>query len=294
MDESGARGLNAGAGPVRDDGGVAGGRGGRRRPRPAHAGRVVFWDSGSLWLGTAVGQVPVHGHHALQLVLVPQGRARVLDAVAGQWHEGSCLLVQPGHPHALDGQGLALAVVFLAPESGEGRLLRQRVAGQPVCVLSAPPALLAGVEDLLQDTAGGGTDALAAAARALVHQLAGEDGLAGGIDTRVARVLAWLEQAVDGPVTLAAAARVAGLSPGRLRHLFVAQTGTPLRVYIRWRRLNRALARGLAGMSWTDAAQCSGFADQAHLTRTCRRMVGLVPSMLARPARAMTPGRGRD
>jgi hypothetical protein len=34
------------------------------------------------------------------------------------------------------------------------------------------------------------------------------------------------------------------------------------------------------GRSWTEAAHDAGFADAAHLTRTCRRMIGLAPSML--------------
>jgi AraC-like DNA-binding protein len=36
----------------------------------------------------------------------------------------------------------------------------------------------------------------------------------------------------------------------------------------------------MAGSSWTEAAQQAGFADSAHLSRTCRRMFGIAPSML--------------
>lgn len=38
----------------------------------------------------------------------------------------------------------------------------------------------------------------------------------------------------------------------------------------------------MGGMSWTDAAQEWGFADSAHLSRTCRRMFGIAPTMLLR------------
>jgi AraC family transcriptional regulator len=34
----------------------------------------------------------------------------------------------------------------------------------------------------------------------------------------------------------------------------------------------------MAGRSWTEAAHATGFADSAHLTRTCRRMFGMHPA----------------
>ena len=43
-----------------------------------------------------------------------------------------------------------------------------------------------------------------------------------------------------------------------------------------------AVARGMAGGSWTEAAQQAGFAESAHLSRTCRRMFGIAPTMLVR------------
>jgi AraC-like DNA-binding protein len=83
-------------------------------------------------------------------------------------------------------------------------------------------------------------------------------------------------------MSLAQAARVAHLSPSRFRHLFVSQTGISFRAYLLWARVSAAMGAGMAGMSWTEAAQAWGFADSAHLSRTCRRMFGIAPSMLIR------------
>jgi AraC-like DNA-binding protein len=60
----------------------------------------------------------------------------------------------------------------------------------------------------------------------------------------------------------------------------VAQTGISFRAYLLWARVGYAVTRGMAGSSWTEAAQQAGFADSAHLSRTCRRMFGIAPSML--------------
>ena len=98
------------------------------------------------------------------------------------------------------------------------------------------------------------------------------------VDPRIARVIDHVRTHLDEPITLEALASVAGLSPSRLRHLFVEETGIAAKSFILWERINRALALGFSGTPWTEAAYATNFADSAHLTRTCRRMFGLVPT----------------
>ena len=43
-----------------------------------------------------------------------------------------------------------------------------------------------------------------------------------------------------------------------------------------------AVGAAMGGLSWTEAAQNWGFADSAHLSRTCQRMFGIAPTMLIR------------
>lgn len=88
------------------------------------------------------------------------------------------------------------------------------------------------------------------------------------------------------PIRLQDVAAAVHLSPGRFRHLFVAQTGTSFRAWLLWARAEQAIAAANQGMSWTAAAQAAGFADAAHFTRTCRRVFGIAPTMLAFEASA--------
>ena len=104
------------------------------------------------------------------------------------------------------------------------------------------------------------------------------------VDPRIARALDWIRSHLGGPITLGQVASVAHLSPGRFRHLFVAQTGISFRAYVLWARVSTAMVAAMAGQSWTTAAQNAGFADSAHFTRTCRRMFGISPTMLGRDA----------
>lgn len=57
-----------------------------------------------------------------------------------------------------------------------------------------------------------------------------------------------------------------------------------VRRYLLWLRLRTALEMAGAAPSLTAVAHAAGFADSAHLTRTVRRMFGIVPSVL--PARS--------
>jgi AraC-like DNA-binding protein len=69
-----------------------------------------------------------------------------------------------------------------------------------------------------------------------------------------------------------------GLSHQRLRALARSQLGMPLARWRVWTRLRRAAEALQAGQSLADAASSAGFADQAHLTRQMREMMGLTPA----------------
>ncbi|WP_418956432.1 helix-turn-helix domain-containing protein [Streptomyces tritici] len=78
-------------------------------------------------------------------------------------------------------------------------------------------------------------------------------------------------------------ARVVGVSPHHLSRVFRAVTGTTLTRYrneLRVRGVLHALEEGADGLRTLAAAY--GFADQAHLTRTCRAHTGQVPSAVRR------------
>ncbi|MFY0564636.1 helix-turn-helix domain-containing protein [Archangium lansingense] len=60
---------------------------------------------------------------------------------------------------------------------------------------------------------------------------------------------------------------------------FVRDVGLPIRTFQLWRRLLVAVAAS-ARLDATHAAHFAGFADLAHFSRTCRRMLGYSPTAL--------------
>ncbi len=243
-------------------------------------GRVVMWKGGSAWVGRETGEALAHRHHAMQVTLGTRP-FRIRSAGERDWLEACAAIVMPDRPHLFDGCGHAVAMVFVEPETQAGRALLARFGDRDLSLLD-DPALGACTIALHEAFQSRDTDAaLVDAAQRVVSQLAGGDAHGQAVvDARILAVLDRIRNAPAVPIDLATAAAIAHLSPSRFRHLFVAQTGISFRAYLLWARVGFAVTRGMAGSSWTDAAQEAGFADSAHLSRTCRRMFGIAPSML--------------
>jgi AraC-like DNA-binding protein len=247
--------------------------------------RIVMWEGGALWVinatpetSRATQRTDLHAHHAIQVTLGLGGRFR-LDTP--ELHVGGdAVAVAPDAEHTFEAEGL-FAILFIEPESRQGRA----IAAQ----LFRGPALAAVPETMLGDFrariaaafTGSGRDdaAFIALGQGLIAHMAG--GARGDVpDLRVRKVIAWAGSRLDGPVSLSDAAPAVNLSAGRLRHLFVQQTGLPFKTYILWLRLTRAVERFAAGAPLTQAAHEAGFSDSAHLSRTFRRMFGVTPAAL--------------
>jgi AraC-like DNA-binding protein len=89
-------------------------------------------------------------------------------------------------------------------------------------------------------------------------------------------------QRSDADVSLGALARTAKLSRSRFMHVFTDSVGIPLRRYLLWRRLQRAVMGLIQGHPLVRTAMYAGFTDAAHMSRTFRRMFGMTPSSIRR------------
>jgi AraC-like DNA-binding protein len=99
-----------------------------------------------------------------------------------------------------------------------------------------------------------------------------------GRETRAVRLARdFLDHHLDQHIHLADVAHAAGLAPFRLFRAFQQATGMTPHGYQRQARIRFAAGMIRLGHSLTDAAAASGFADQAHLTRSFRRTMGITP-----------------
>jgi AraC-like DNA-binding protein len=266
-----------------------------RRKRPiAGIGRVIVWPGASLWIGRDVGDVAEHAHHAIQISLALEGRFRIQSDAWPDWRETAAAVVMPDRRHRFDGCKTAVAMLFVEPNSTPGAALRKRFAGHGVALLGdaeAEAAVSALREQFLAQAPDG---PLARYAMGAICRIAGDPLSAPRTDARITAGLDWMQRNLATPMRLQDVAAVVHLSPGRFRHLFVAQTGTSFRAWLLWARAQAAIAAATRGASWTDAAQDAGFADAAHFTRTCRRVFGIAPTMLVFDQARERHPRGQD
>ncbi|MCM5557374.1 helix-turn-helix domain-containing protein [Pleomorphomonas sp. JP5] len=227
----------------------------------------------------AVAETPMHAHLSLILGLVDAGTRHI---------------VLPDGPHRLEpGDGFVIppdtAHAFAASAEGSHRV----VALSPG---NLPPWRAAIIRDSSWRTA---FDALFDAAESgrpnatdLVPALLMEtDRLAPRTaqpgpmprPLRAARRLAG--ERLDEDVDLRALGRLAGLSPFHLHRLYRRAYGlTPAEHRLEARlRLARRLI--LSGVAIAEAAATAGFADQSHLTRAFRKLMGTSPGRWAREMR---------
>lgn len=251
--------------------------------RIAGIGRVCTWEGGSIWIGRESGRVGRHAHHAIQITLAldaPHGAFLLRAAGQNRWRKLNGAVVMPHRPHEFDGCDGTIAQIFLEPETDQGRVLLERFGRSDISELPSEIQRQAANVLAARFAARASATALVADARAVIDALAGQAPVRRTLDARIAAAVDVIAHRAAAPLSLVDVARAVHLSPGRLRHLFVEQTGTTFRAYLLWLRINRAVNAMMNGSSWTEAAHFAGFADSAHLSRTFRRMFGVSPGML--------------
>jgi AraC-like DNA-binding protein len=84
----------------------------------------------------------------------------------------------------------------------------------------------------------------------------------------------------DERTSVAKLEQTLGMPPRTLRAWSVANFGMGLKRLLRIRRLHAALEMWLSGAhdSWTRVAAAAGYADQPHLIRDCRALLGQAPA----------------
>jgi AraC family transcriptional regulator len=249
-------------------------------------GQFFAWEGGCLFIGHHDRQLPLHAHQAIQLVVASTGDHRARRSDGEPWSTYSIAAITSKQPHSLDVTASDYgAVIFVEPETREGRAITQRCATDGIIEVGTTT---------LREISGAMFDAwlherkdeTVANARGLVRALgAGSDRME-VTDPRIMSAIVYINQHLDRAITLDEVASYACLSPSRFRHVFGEQIGMGLRPYILWRRFLLVWDLLMKGGSLSEAAHAAGFADAAHLSRTSVKAFGFAPSgiqVLAKP-----------
>lgn len=216
-----------------------------------------------------------HAHHAMHLVLALEGNLSLV--VDEERLSGAGVLTAPNVEHEIDAGGVQRLLVFLDPESDAGRQLLATVKGSHRMITAEQrDALTRGVDPVALMSGGG------VAWAATATQLLGAAPLAPlKMHPGVRQALKHLKEAgTQADTSLEALAVVAGISPGRFMHVFTESVGIPLRPYLAWLKLQRAVSAIVGGRTLSQAALAAGFSDSAHMSRAFARMLGIRPREL--------------
>lgn len=244
--------------------------------------RIAVGQGISAWVLEArdgFGDADFHSHHAIQITACLDGELTLETGL--QSLSRSYIAVAADARHRLKARGL-LVLIFVEPESAAGRTLAARHFA--TCELAAidNSGFRAAMEPFRRSLDHPeGSDRLIDQARSALNELVPITCLRQP-DERVQRIIAYVADHLDEPITLEGAAKGVYLSPSRLRHLFVEQTGLAFRTYLLWMRIVRAVALYSEGRSLTESAHTAGFADSAHFSRVFRRTFGLPATALTR------------
>ncbi|MDQ2640367.1 MAG: AraC family transcriptional regulator [Pseudomonadota bacterium] len=241
-------------------------------------GDFVAWSGGCLLIGEGEGSIAPHAHYSIQIAFgFPSGLRVQMEQ--GPWIPCGAAIVPSRAIHSIDTNDAEWGgVLFVEPETPEGRALTARLNGR-MELLSVTDAT--GLTANLERAWRREHDRLLveSVCREFIGRLS-ETVARDPSDPRVLAAIDYIRKRIDTPISLPAVAKVAHLSPGRFRHLFVEETGMPLRTYVLWRRLLQVWTLLTQGKSLSEAAHAAGFADSAHLSRTSRTMFGTTPSAL--------------
>lgn len=264
---------------------------------------VCFWrpvgmpDLDCLSAHFTTHRYPLHRHDSYVVAVIEAG-AEALSARGVRWRAapGEIVLLNPDELHDGQAAGPAFRYRVFYPTPAMMRAAAVDLADGaerpapgfgPVIVddpMLARGLLAAHVASKDEPDALARDSALTAALAALLHRHAAASTLprAGAEPRRVARVTAMMRAEPELPFALDDLAAEAGLSRFHFLRVFRKATGQTPHAFLVNQRINRAQAMLRAGERPAEVAVACGFADQPHLTRIFRRIVGVTPGQYAR------------
>jgi len=223
--------------------------------------------SGDLFIGNCFalysGEVDTndfHHHVAYQLIICQQGNVHVLGD-SDQELVAKTVLIKPLTGHSIRSE-FPLTLIYIEPQSDLAFKLFKTMGQQSITSVDQSEVVV----DLFMEQ------------KQLIESLSllapkpSQD-----IDKRILLAMKVLSEN-PAETSIIDTAKVCNLSESRLRTIAREQLGVPLATWHLWCKLQLSVTRLREGAKLLDAAISGGFSDQAHFSRTMRRMFGISPS----------------
>ena len=244
-----------------------------------HKSLVYAWDGVIVYV-TQDHLNKAHAHFpALLQIGLGTAFALAVEDQPARYHE--VVVMAPNVSHSTDSQNQPYIAILIDPDHELYAYLHPLLNGQAFC--SLPAARLKSYQKQFQQlmTAQLSLEQVKQLLMEVLFVLNPQPSKALPWDQRIQQASEYIKWCVPHHIpTIADVALQVRLSESRLMHLFSQQLGLSMRQYILWLRIRYAIKLWMQGKTLIEIAVESGFSDQAHFTRTLRRMVDFAPSML--------------
>ncbi|NUP09178.1 MAG: helix-turn-helix transcriptional regulator [Polyangiaceae bacterium] len=234
---------------------------------------LVVWPERFLFLGR-LGHVAKHRHAADVCLVAISGRLGIRVESSPDWWYGTSALIPAGCMHEVQFGNEVTAVLYNDAHRPYYRALSARDRHQPILGIPPEAELQRALRRFRVEETSAGSAARVALERCFAAAL-GTYADSPPIDARIRKLVKMLESKVDQNFTLEELAEKVNLSPSRLQHLFLGETGVPLRRWRTWMRIRYVLRELARGASVTRAALTCGFASSAHFSHAFKSMFGV-------------------
>lgn len=244
-----------------------------------HKSLVYAWDGVIVYV-TQDHLNKAHAHFPA-LLQIGLGSAFALAVEDQPASDHEVVVMAPNISHSTDSQNQSYIAILIDPDYELYAYLHPLLNGQAFC--SLPAARLKSFQKQFQQlmTAQLCLEQVKQLVMDVLLALNPQPLVALPWDQRIQLACEYIKRCVPHQIpTIADVALQVGLSESRLMHLFSQQLGLSMRQYILWLRIRYAIKLWMQGKTLIEIALESGFSDQAHFTRTLRRMVDFAPSLL--------------
>lgn len=242
---------------------------------------IVLWKDARLFTGKNPIGTTIHQHPVIQAVIAKDGMFKTKLLQNDTWVSKKGLIIKPNHEHQCDATNIPIFSLEIDPDTDLGDwILSTILKEQPT--LSYPSKKMGSfdfnlIRKLIDQKDWEGlyehiTETFRFKNEKKRHQT----------EQRIQQILNFIHAHVNETLSTEKLSEIAFLSESRLLHLFKEQMGLPIRNYILWFRIRVAIESVIEGASLTEAAYEAGFSDQAHFSRTCKKMIGVTPSILTK------------
>lgn len=238
---------------------------------------IYVWPERFLYLGPSTKTSP-HRNHAATWLFAREGKLRVTLG-SEEVLENEVIYLPPEIEYATDLALSSIAALYWEPESTSFQHALEHIENVPrafACAKSSRGELL---KLYAFNTTRDEADEILARIFGFAQWHSSQPAY---VDTRINAALAFLRDSPQAYDSIEALSARVHLSSSRFAHLFKKVVGVPVRRYVLWLKMRRALDLAIGGDSLTTAALSAGFADSAHLSRSVRAMMGIAPEFLFR------------